>query len=114
MRPLNQAERARLRWRCRRGMKELDLLLGRYLEDRFDAAPEAERAAFEALLEAQDPLIYAYCLGLAPVPTHWSTLIARITGRPPAGRPAAEPSPAEPAPAARRPSGPPSAGRPSG
>jgi succinate dehydrogenase flavin-adding protein (antitoxin of CptAB toxin-antitoxin module) len=63
-------------------MKELDLLLGRYVEDRFDAAPPAERAAFEALLDTQDPIIYAYCLGQAPVPAHWAALIERITARP--------------------------------
>jgi succinate dehydrogenase flavin-adding protein (antitoxin of CptAB toxin-antitoxin module) len=63
-------------------MKELDLLLGRYVEDRFDAAPEAERAAFVALLDTQDPILYAYCLGQAPVPAQWAALIERITGRP--------------------------------
>ena len=69
----------RLRWRCRRGMKELDVLLMRYLEERFASAPEAEQAAFEALLEVQDPVLYAYCLGQAPVPVHLRPLIERIT-----------------------------------
>jgi antitoxin CptB len=71
-----------LRWRCRRGMKELDVLLTRYLEESFASAPEAERRAFEALLEIQDPLLYAYCLGQAPVPQPLSALIERITTRP--------------------------------
>ena len=77
-----RAQRDRLRWRCRRGMKELDVLLGRYVEEQFDLAPPAERAAFESLLEDQDPQIYAYCLGQAPVPAHLAALIERITGRP--------------------------------
>jgi antitoxin CptB len=72
----------RLRWRCRRGMKELDVLLTRYLEQCFDSAPEPERRAFEALLEVQDPVLYAYCLGQAPVPGHLAALIERITTRP--------------------------------
>ncbi len=77
-----RAQRDRLRWRCRRGMKELDVLLSRYVEERYDAAPPAERAAFEALLEDQDPQIYAYCLKEAPIPAHLAALIERITGRP--------------------------------
>ncbi len=45
----------RLRWTCRRGAKELDLLLLGYLERCYGAADEPERAAFERLLEAEDP-----------------------------------------------------------
>jgi len=48
---------ARLRWRCRRGMRELDVLLLRYLEREFPAATPATQAAFEDLLSAQDPEI---------------------------------------------------------
>lgn len=53
----------RLRWRCRRGMRELDVLLVRYLERDWRAAGPAERAAFRALLERQDPDINALLLG---------------------------------------------------
>jgi antitoxin CptB len=69
----------RLRWRCRRGMKELDVLLTRYVEQRFAAAPAAEQQEFERLLGDQDPVIYAYCLGQIPVPAHLESLIRRIT-----------------------------------
>lgn len=48
---------ARLRWRCRRGMRELDVLLLRYLDEEHAGATPAERAAFELLLSAQDPEI---------------------------------------------------------
>lgn len=48
---------ARLRWRCRRGMRELDVLLLRYLERDFPGADAATQAAFEELLSAQDPQI---------------------------------------------------------
>jgi len=40
------AERRKLEWRCRRGMKELDLLLLRYLRERHATAASDERAAF--------------------------------------------------------------------
>ena len=52
-----------LRWRCRRGMKELDLLLARYLERDYDTSTLEQRQAFEALLEKPDPEILDYILG---------------------------------------------------
>lgn len=60
-------ELGRLRWRCRRGMRELDVLLMRYLERDWPQANAPERAAFAALLEWQDPEIHALLTGrLAP------------------------------------------------
>ena len=44
-------------------MKELDELLGRYVRERYAAAPIARQAAFEALLELPDPQIADYLLG---------------------------------------------------
>ena len=49
--------RAKLEWRCRRGMRELDTLLMRYMERAFDAADPAEQSAFESLLSLPDPEI---------------------------------------------------------
>jgi len=53
----------KLRWRCRRGMKELDLLTLGYLERYYPAAPAEEQQAFAALLELQDPLLMSYMVG---------------------------------------------------
>ena len=58
-------ERARLRWRCRRGMKELDLVLLRYLERDFPQAAPEERAAFARILDLQDPELFGYLVGRA-------------------------------------------------
>ena len=64
MTPLDaQREFSRLRWRCRRGMRELDELLVRYLEHDYAAASARERAAFERLLELQDPELLGYLVG---------------------------------------------------
>jgi antitoxin CptB len=79
-------DEGRLRWRCRRGMKELDILLARYMDERFCAAPPQEQEAFRRLLEIQDPVIYAYCLGSERPPEHLAVLIERITAHPSAGR----------------------------
>jgi antitoxin CptB len=73
-------ELGRLRWRCRRGMKELDLLLSRYVDQEYASASAAHQEAFRQLLDAQDPLIHAYCLGREPAPNAvWASLIVRIT-----------------------------------
>ncbi len=53
----------KLRWRCRRGMKELDLLTLGYLERHYPDAPVAEQHAFAELLELQDPLLMSYMVG---------------------------------------------------
>ena len=69
-----------LRWRCRRGMKELDLLLTRYVDERYRHAPPDEQRAFRQLLELQDPLLYDLFLGGAPPPAGVPpTLIERMT-----------------------------------
>ena len=44
-------------------MKELDLLLEGYLDRCYGSAPAVEQGAFEALLDLQDPELYAYVLG---------------------------------------------------
>jgi antitoxin CptB len=77
--PLDPEELGKLRWRCRRGMKELDVLLARYMEERFCAASGPEQAAFRQLLETQDGALYAYCLGAARPPAKFAALIERIT-----------------------------------
>ena len=41
-------------------MRELDVLLQRYLEVRYAHAPQEEQQAFEALLELPDPELFAY------------------------------------------------------
>ncbi|MGM0595107.1 MAG: succinate dehydrogenase assembly factor 2 [Pseudomonadota bacterium] len=51
---------ARLRWRCRRGMLELDLLLQGFLDSGFAAMGRDEQARFSRLLELPDPLLFDY------------------------------------------------------
>ncbi len=45
---------ARLKWNCRRGMLELDIILGRYLQDCFRELPETDKKDFENLLACHD------------------------------------------------------------
>ena len=57
------SEVARLKWKCRRGMKELDLLLESYLAERYQGAGPAEQGAFRELLDMQDPELFAFVTG---------------------------------------------------
>jgi len=76
---MDPAELGRLRWRCRRGMRELDVLLTRYVEREWPRASEAERAAFHALLERQDPELNALLFGrLAPEDEATASVLERL------------------------------------
>lgn len=46
---------SKLRWQCRRGMRELDELMVSYLNDHYDVSSEKEKNAFQELLELSDP-----------------------------------------------------------
>ena len=55
----------RLRWRCRRGMRELDMLLLGYVDSRYEDARSREQKAFKHLLTLPDPDILALLTGRA-------------------------------------------------
>jgi antitoxin CptB len=61
--PARAAELQRLRWRCRRGTRELDRLLGDWLERRYTGASPALQAAFSELLDEQDPQLWDWLMG---------------------------------------------------
>jgi antitoxin CptB len=67
----------KLNWRCRRGMKELDLLTLGYLERYYPGASVEDQQAFMDLLELQDPLLMSYVVG-RETPTDPAT--ARVIG----------------------------------
>ena len=46
-----------LRWRCRRGVRELDVLFGRFLDETYATLSEDQQIAFERFLNEQDPRI---------------------------------------------------------
>ena len=59
-------ELSRLRWQCRRGTKELDILLEAYLKHRYNQALTDEQQAFADLLEMPDPQLLAIIMGQMP------------------------------------------------
>ena len=53
----------RIRWRCRRGMLELDLVLNAFLERHFASLEPRSVDAFRALLERPDPELLDFVMG---------------------------------------------------
>jgi antitoxin CptB len=73
-------EARELLWRCRRGMKELDVLLGRYAAARLAQAGPDERRLLARLLERPDPELAGYFLGAeVPPEPEMAALVTRIT-----------------------------------
>jgi antitoxin CptB len=69
----------RLRWQCRRGMLELDHLLGRFLDLGYAELSEAERQDFLALLGKPDPHLSDWFMGRSEPPEpRLQALVARI------------------------------------
>jgi len=74
--------KSRLKWQCRRGMRELDDLLTRYLGERYDEADSDEKEAFAALLELPDPELVGYLLNRQqPASERIGHVIKHILGR---------------------------------
>ena len=53
----------RLRWACRRGMLELDVLFMPFVEEAYDDLSIENKVIFERLLECQDPELFAWFIG---------------------------------------------------
>ena len=63
MSPKDEIELKKLRWRCRRGMRELDQLLERWLDRAWRQSPTGERAVFLRLLDTEDDRLWRWFLG---------------------------------------------------
>ena len=79
MSDVDQATLSKLRWRCRRGMRELDEAMLAYLENHFTSASKDERADFIALQELQDPELFKLVSGKARE-ARYQTILDKITG----------------------------------
>jgi antitoxin CptB len=70
--------RRRLKFRCwHRGMREVDLLLGRFADARLDGLSGEELTAFEALLDVPDPEVLAWVMGEEQVPPEMDNSLVR-------------------------------------
>jgi len=71
-------ELARLRWQCRRGTKELDFLLNRYLETGYLLADQGERALFVELLGMEDDRLIGVLMEELEVAGGMGVLIGKV------------------------------------
>ena len=72
----------RLRWRCRRGTRELDALLGGWLDVHGAGASDAALGAFGELLDQPDPQIWEWLMGHERPPRpDWQEIVDAIRAR---------------------------------
>ena len=62
------AEIDRVRWQCRRGLLELDVVLNRFLERHFETLSAQQRAAFDRLLDYPDNDLWDFVTEKQPPP----------------------------------------------
>lgn len=73
------AERNRLAWQCRRGMRELDELLGGFLRQTCGMLDEKERQTFSLLLDYPDSVLLELLMGrMAPADRDVARLVRAI------------------------------------
>ena len=60
---LPPVNKARLKWACRRGMLELDVLFIPFVDEAYDDLPSEKQRVFERLLTEQDPDLFAWFMG---------------------------------------------------
>jgi len=76
------ARRRRAKFRAwHRGMKEMDLLLGRYADTHAATMTASELDAFESLLEVLDRDLFRWFTGEGPVPAEQDTPLFRAICR---------------------------------
>ena len=72
-----------MRWRSRRGMRELDLILMRYLDQAWPVADATERGVYERLLDTDDTLLWPWLMGRErPDDADFDTLVQKIRSLP--------------------------------
>jgi antitoxin CptB len=68
-----------MRWRCRRGMRELDRILESFVDGHYRTLSAVEKSTFAQFLELPDPDLHAYLVGRAePTDSDLARLLERI------------------------------------
>ncbi|MGF1687722.1 succinate dehydrogenase assembly factor 2 [Photobacterium japonica] len=59
---LSAEDKARVKWACRRGMLELDVIIMPFFEECFEALPVEEQKDFISLLTCDDPDLFKWMM----------------------------------------------------
>jgi|JI102314DRNA_FD_contig_111_218320_length_1069_multi_3_in_0_out_0_1 antitoxin CptB len=70
---------SRLRWQCRRGLLELDILLGNFLETHYLQLSEKEKILFNDLLQCSDQDLLYWFTNQAVPPAAFKNIITEIS-----------------------------------
>jgi antitoxin CptB len=62
----------------RRGIREMDLILGPFADAHLAGMSAADLDRYEALLDENDQDLLAWITGAAPMPDRWRPLLSRI------------------------------------
>lgn len=73
-------DEGRLRWMCRRGMLELDVLFERFIDrGGYQQLSAADQELLEAMLQEPDPVLYSWLLGFEKADAKYVNLITLMT-----------------------------------
>ncbi|MGS0679539.1 FAD assembly factor SdhE [Shewanella sp. 125m-7] len=73
----------RVKWACRRGMLELDVLFQPFVEQQYEAMSVNDKNIFVRLLECEDPELFAWFMGHEVCNNpEFAEMIIRVRGRP--------------------------------
>ncbi len=76
---LDNTAQHRLKWKCRRGLLELDLVLGRFLDRHAAGLDEAQLATLNELLDLQDNDLWDIVKGVSEdYPARHRDLVAQL------------------------------------
>ncbi|ABZ75643.1 protein of unknown function DUF339 [Shewanella halifaxensis HAW-EB4] len=74
---------SRVKWACRRGMLELDVLFQPFVEEHYEAMSVEDKIVLVKLLECEDPELFAWFMGHEVCPTPaFAEMIIKVRGRP--------------------------------
>ncbi len=69
---------ARVRFLCRRGMKELDSILQPFFDQNYAHLTSLQQADFATLLESEEPLLWNWLVLQHTVPTRFKAIVECI------------------------------------
>ncbi|MCE9679055.1 succinate dehydrogenase assembly factor 2 [Shewanella sp. AS1] len=74
---------SRVKWACRRGMLELDVLFQPFVETQYESLSSEDKAIFVRLLECEDPELFAWFMGHESCPeAELAKMVVQVRGRP--------------------------------
>ncbi len=74
----SELEAKKVRWRCNRGMLELDLFLIPFADNHFRQLANDEKAQFITLLSHEDPTIYGWLMGQVEVDEDLKAIVLKV------------------------------------